>query len=173
MSSINTKSESAPSIVYLGLGANVGDPAGNLRAAFGRLKNEVLTGARLSSLYITEPMDVKKQPDFINAVCTGSFSGSPEELLEAIHLIEGSLGRNRAIEQRRGPRPIDIDILLFGSLVINNPPKLVVPHERLLERKFALTPMLELTPTLKDPENGEAYSAALSRIDDQWIQRFD
>lgn len=169
----NGYNKSAPVSVYLGMGANIKNPAENLRAAFERLKTEVLTEAKLSSLYITEPMDVKEQPEFINAVCSGLYNGSPEELLTDIHLIEASLGRNRANEQRRGPRPIDIDILLFGELVLNDPPKLTIPHERLNQRKFALVPLLELAPEILDPVSGQSYSAILSSIEDQWIQRFD
>ncbi|MBI9108738.1 MAG: 2-amino-4-hydroxy-6-hydroxymethyldihydropteridine diphosphokinase [Spirochaetales bacterium] len=169
----NNVSWNCPQTVFLGLGANIKNPADNLSKAFEHLKNEVLEGACLSSLYITEPMDVKEQPEFINAVCRGQFRGSPQELLAAIHLIEDSLGRDRSREQRRGPRPIDIDILLFGSLVLNNPPLLVIPHERLRDRKFALVPLLEIAPDLIDPVNGAPYASYIAEIEDQLISRLN
>jgi 2-amino-4-hydroxy-6-hydroxymethyldihydropteridine diphosphokinase len=155
------------------MGANIKNPADNLLSAFARLKTGVLTDAVLSSLYITEPMDVKEQPEFINAVCSGLFRGGPLQLLHEIHMIEGSLGRDRNREQRRGPRPIDIDILLFGNMILNNPPQLIIPHERLTQRKFALVPLLELSPDLCDPENGTPYKSVLSQLDNQWIQLYN
>ena len=156
--------------VYLGLGANIRNPAETLQAAFEVLRTGVLEDAVMSSLYITEPMDVKDQPEFVNAVCRGRFSGSPLQLLARIHEIEGAYGRNREQEIRRGPRPLDIDILLFGKEVINDPPVLIVPHERLRQRQFALVPLLELSPELTDPADGSSYKDVSASITDQWIE---
>jgi 2-amino-4-hydroxy-6-hydroxymethyldihydropteridine diphosphokinase len=117
-------------------------------------------------------MDVTDQPKFINAVCTGLYNGNPEELLKLVNSIETKLGRKRRNEQRRGPRAIDIDILLFGDSIINRAPELIIPHSRLKERRFALQPMLELVPDLADPVTGKPFSQFLDKLSGQGIYYF-
>lgn len=169
-----------PVKVFLGLGANIGKSEDSIRTAFGYISSEVLTKSVLSSLYRTEPQDVKTQPDFINAACSGFFSGSAFELLRKINSIEKNLGRNRSNEQRRGPRLIDIDILLFGDYILNEGCEtdgegrwLRIPHERLNIRRFALIPMLELDSKLRDPLNGAAFSTIAASLHEQGIYTFD
>ncbi|HAK45058.1 MAG TPA: 2-amino-4-hydroxy-6-hydroxymethyldihydropteridine diphosphokinase [Spirochaeta sp.] len=166
--------------IFLGLGANIGDPAANLKSAFSEIKCRILKDAELSSLYITEPQDVKKQPEFVNAACTGLYSGSAFDLHNALSLIENDLGRNRNIEQRRGRRMIDIDILYFGGMIIDYGREsegegkwLRIPHERLRQRKFALVPLLELAPELVDPASAKPYSYFNDLLSGQGIYTFD
>ena len=161
--------------VFLSLGSNLGDSPGNLREAFINLCVE-LEDPRISGLYITEPQDVSDQPDFINAACTGLFSGTPFELLYRLNKIESDMGRDRSKSVRRGPRIIDIDILLFGDEVIDETDSsqrsLIIPHPRLRERRFALVPLLELAPDLSDPVTGKPYSVYLERLEGQNVIPF-
>ena len=148
--------------VWFSLGSNLGDRAASIREAF-RMLGGVCDGLRLSSIYETEPMDFTAQPRFLNAVATGTTRRTPRELLSAVHGIERSLGRNRSAEQRRGPRTIDVDILLCEGH-LSDDPDLTLPHPRLAERAFVLVPLLELSPDLADPRSGESYAAALAHV---------
>jgi 2-amino-4-hydroxy-6-hydroxymethyldihydropteridine diphosphokinase len=154
-------------IVYLGLGANVGDCAATIRAAFAELSS-LLDGARLSSLWGSKAMYVEEQPDFVNAVAGGDTTLSPRELLRSINEIETRFGRDRGCERPKGPRSLDIDILLYGDLTLQEP-DLVIPHAGLRERRFALVPLLELDPKLLDPASGEPYAKVLATLPDQGI----
>jgi 2-amino-4-hydroxy-6-hydroxymethyldihydropteridine diphosphokinase len=108
-------------------------------------------------------MYVIDQPRYLNAVGE-AFSGSaPREMLSFLHRIEQSLGRDRAQEIRMGPRTLDLDILLCGSLVMDDP-GLTIPHPRLAERLFVLVPLLEIAPDLRDPRTGAPYSRALAEL---------
>ena len=148
--------------VWFSLGANLGNREAAVREAFRRL-GEACEGLILSSLYETEPMYVERQPRFLNAVATGTTLLEPRALLDVVHGIERSLGRDRSVEVRRGPRTIDIDILLCEG-VVSDDPELTLPHPRIAERAFVLVPLLELSPGLADPRTGEPYAAALERI---------
>ncbi len=133
--------------VYLSLGSNLGNRALNIYAALRHLG----AGIRLeeiSSLYETEPVGLKDQPWFLNLVCCGETELSPEALLDLAKRIEQHLGRREAV--RFGPRIIDIDILLYDDLLLNTP-HLQIPHPRLHERAFVLTPLTELAPDLVHP----------------------
>jgi 2-amino-4-hydroxy-6-hydroxymethyldihydropteridine diphosphokinase len=147
---------------WFSLGANLGDREVAIREAFRRLGG-ACADLVLSSLYETEPMYVERQPRFMNAAAMGTTRLAPRVLLEAVHEIERSLGRNRSGEVRRGPRTIDIDILLIEG-ILSDDPDLTLPHPRIGERAFVLVPLLELSPGLADPRTGEPYSAALERI---------
>ncbi len=130
--------------VFLGLGSNIGDRSANIKRAC-RLIGEI-EGVRLvrtSSLIETEPVGYEDQPDFINAVLEIGTTLAPCELLTAIKEIEQRMGRTRTI--RFGPRIIDIDILLFGQRVIDEP-GLTIPHPRMHERRFVLGPLAEIAP---------------------------
>lgn len=168
-----------PVEVYLGLGANIGSKYENILAAFDKISTDVLKNAVLSSLYITDPQDVQDQPQFINAACRGSFSGSALKLLKKLNEIEENLGRRRN-GIRRGPRLIDIDILLFGEYIIKHGIEsdgagcwLVIPHERLTNRRFALIPMLELNTKLIEPISGLPFSSYPGKLGDQGIYSID
>jgi 2-amino-4-hydroxy-6-hydroxymethyldihydropteridine diphosphokinase len=153
--------------VYLGLGSNVGDSAATLRRAFAELER-FLAGARLSRLWRTKAMYVEDQADFINAAACGETELSPRELLAAVNGVEARFGRNRDRERFKGPRSLDIDILLYGELVLREA-ELVIPHAALRERRFALEPLLDLDPGLRDPESGESYAALLDSLPPQGI----
>jgi 2-amino-4-hydroxy-6-hydroxymethyldihydropteridine diphosphokinase len=152
----------------LGLGSNVGDGAATIRAAFGRLSGSILAGARLSRLYRTKALYVEDQSDFVNAAAVGETSLGPRELLAAVNLLEAEFGRDRSRELPKGPRSLDIDILLYGDLVLDEP-DLVIPHPGLAERRFALAPLLELEPGLRDPRGGPAYAGILASLPEQGI----
>jgi len=153
--------------VFLGLGSNIGDRKSTILSAFGELSS-FLQGARLSRLWGSRPLYVANQPDFVNAVATGETELAPRDLLIAVNLIEAAHGRDRSREIPKGPRNLDIDILLYGDLVIQEP-GLVVPHAGLRERQFALRPLLDLNPGLRDPSSGVAYSDMAKALPEQGI----
>ena len=136
-----------PTIAYIGVGSNVGDRKANCRKAFELLAD---TGRviSVSSLYCTEPVGYKEQEDFINAVVSIETDLSARELLDTCHAIEGRLGRKRTL--RWGPRTIDLDILLYGDQMINQP-HLVIPHPLMATRKFVLAPLAEIAPEVMHP----------------------
>jgi 2-amino-4-hydroxy-6-hydroxymethyldihydropteridine diphosphokinase len=153
--------------VFLGLGSNVGDSAATIRAAFAEL-SRILRTARLSRLWRSRALYVEDQPDFVNAATVGETELPPRELLVAVNEIESMFGRDRSRERVKGPRPLDIDILLYGDLIIREK-DLIVPHSGLRERRFALEPLLDLDAGLLDPESGEAYSKVLESLPPQGI----
>jgi len=152
-------------LVVLGLGSNLGD---SLRIIFDAVKalEEVLVELRRASLYETEPLHVTDQRRFINTAVTGLYSGTPRELLSCVHEIEARFGRDRSRERRWGERTLDIDVLLFGELVLSDP-VLAIPHPRLRERRFALEPLLELLPNAVEPGTGLSYRSICEALPDQ------
>jgi 2-amino-4-hydroxy-6-hydroxymethyldihydropteridine diphosphokinase len=136
-------------LVFIGLGSNLGDRAENLRTSLERL--EALGRVRASAVRETDPVGVLDQPKFLNAVAALETELAPRELLERLLEIERDLGRDRSREGRWGPRTIDLDLLLYGAEVIDEP-GLTVPHPRLAERKFVLEPLYELDPELVLPD---------------------
>ncbi|MDR0474524.1 MAG: 2-amino-4-hydroxy-6-hydroxymethyldihydropteridine diphosphokinase [Treponema sp.] len=132
---------------------------------------KILTGLRRSSFYETEAQGVKDQGSFLNCAAIGFYSGRAGELLEEVHAIESFFGRNRAFERRWGERPLDIDILLFGDLVVCDPPFLLIPHPELKKRRFALEPLLELSPDAKEPCTGIPYKSACDALPPQGVIR--
>ncbi len=135
-------------LVYVGLGANLGDREGTVRHAA-----ELLGAARLSTIRETEPWGYTDQPSFLNAVAELDTDLSPSDLLEQLLEIETALGRTRA-GPRYGPRTIDLDLLLFGEEIVDEP-GLTVPHPRLHERLFVLEPLAELAPEAEVPGRGQ------------------
>jgi len=141
---------------------------------------EVLTGIRRASLYQTKPLYVTDQGSFINTVVEGFYTpekaSSPKagamELLSRLNEIEASFGRDRAKERRWGERFLDIDILLFDDLTINET-ELTIPHPRLKERRFALEPLLELAPDLAEPGTGLFYRDYCAALPDQGVKVLD
>lgn len=134
-------------IVYLSLGSNLGDREANLRAAIEKLK-ELGDVVAVSSFYETEPVEVTAQPWFLNCAVKFDTEKMPRQLISAILAIEQSMGRQR--KQQKGPRTIDIDILFFGSSIIDIP-SLTVPHPHLHERRFVLEPLAEIAPDVRHP----------------------
>ncbi|MBU1365588.1 MAG: 2-amino-4-hydroxy-6-hydroxymethyldihydropteridine diphosphokinase [Gammaproteobacteria bacterium] len=151
---------------YVALGANLGDPAATVRAAFGALANLPESRvSRSSSLYRTAPVGLTDQPDFINAVAELQTTLAPEALLEALFDIEQRFGRIRA--DKNGPRTLDLDLLLYDDQVIDLP-HLTLPHPRLHLRAFVLQPLAEIAPQLVIPGRG-AVAAWLPAVANQGI----
>jgi 2-amino-4-hydroxy-6-hydroxymethyldihydropteridine diphosphokinase len=156
--------------IYLSIGSNLGDRESNLRRAFA-LVGDICIETRLSHIFETAPLYIEDQPKFLNAVAEGVTVLRPFELLHRLQEIELSLGRNRIREMRMGPRTLDIDILLYGSLVLNTA-KLTIPHPRIRERAFMLVPLLQLAPGVRDPLSGEPYRDALDRVSGQGVYSY-
>ena len=150
--------------VFLSLGANVGDREANLRAALHGLEGRGFHVTALSSLYLTEPVDAPPQEWFLNAVAGGETALSPEALLQACLDTERALGRVR--DAPRGPRTIDVDLLLHGSEVRPGP-GLVLPHPRMAERRFVLVPLAEIAPGARHPVLGLTAAEMLRRCPDR------
>ncbi len=139
-----------PFTVYLGLGTNLGQRMRNMRQALDLLSRRVHI-EELSSIYETEPWGYLDQPRFLNAVCRGVTFLSHGELLYLAKRIETSLGRSLGFPN--APRPMDIDILFYGDLILESP-DLTIPHPRLAERAFVLVPLREIAPDLIHPSTG-------------------
>ena len=139
--------------VYLGLGTNVGECRANLRRALDHL-NQLVTITKVSSIYETDPVGYADQPRFWNIVVQAASSLDPHALLEQLIGIEKQMGRERTF--RNAPRIIDIDILLYGGAVLNEP-GLELPHPRMTERAFVLAPLVEIAPNLTHPLTGKLY----------------
>jgi 2-amino-4-hydroxy-6-hydroxymethyldihydropteridine diphosphokinase len=137
--------------VYLGLGSNLGDRQVNLKKAV-KILGERLYIEQVSSVYETEPLGYVEQPRFLNAVCLAQTELGPLQLLSLVKGIEASLGRVPGFPN--APRPIDVDIILYGDLVIQTP-ELTIPHPRLEERAFVIIPLLEVAPDLRHPVSDE------------------
>jgi 2-amino-4-hydroxy-6-hydroxymethyldihydropteridine diphosphokinase len=150
--------------VFIGIGSNIGNGIKNCMTAIKRISSDSRVDMKsISSFYSTSPVSDIKQDNFINCAVCVSWDGTPNELLELLINIENDMGRTR--EVRNGPRIIDLDILLFGDTIIDEP-SLAIPHKELHKRKFAIVPCVEIdsncvVPTfkksLKDflPEIGE------------------
>lgn len=134
-------------IVYLSLGSNQGDRAANLQAAITQLAGLGKVMA-VSSFYETEPVELTAQPWFLNCAVKLETEKMPRQLIAGILAIEQGLGRQR--KQKNGPRIIDIDILLFGSSIIELP-SLTVPHPSMHQRRFVLEPLAEIAPEARHP----------------------
>ncbi len=161
---------SNPRPAYVALGANLGDPAATVAAAFEALAS--IPGTRVdasSSLYRTAPVGLRNQPDFINAVARLQTVLPAPELLEALFAIEGRFGRRRSVPN--APRTLDLDLLLYGEAILGTP-RLILPHPRLHERAFVLAPLLEIAPGISIPGRGSA-AALLAACDGQRITRME
>ena len=146
------------SIIYLGLGSNLGDRFDNLDKATGLVHLHVGEVLESSQIYETEPWGLKSQPEFLNAVVKVGTKLSPSETLERCLEIELKLGRVRF--EKWGERIIDIDLLFYGGEIIQNE-KLVVPHPYLHERLFVLVPLSEVSNGLKHPQTGQSVKEML------------
>ena len=145
---------------YLSLGSNLGDRAANLRAAVAQLD---VAGRLLavSSLYETQPVDVPDQPWFLNCVAAIETDKTPRELLQLALRVEASMGRLRMTE--KGPRKIDIDVVLFGDYVLDEP-GLKIPHPAMHRRRFVLEPLVEIAPEARQPELGKTARELLAAL---------
>jgi 2-amino-4-hydroxy-6-hydroxymethyldihydropteridine diphosphokinase len=156
---------------YLGLGSNVGDAAGHLRAAVALLGERGVEVDAISSLYVTEPVgEILDQPDFLNAALRIRTELEPEALLDACKEVEAERGRAFDLP-RHSPRPLDVDLLLLGELELSRD-RLTLPHREVTTRRFVLAPLLELDPELTLPA-GTRLADALAALpeDEQRVER--
>jgi 2-amino-4-hydroxy-6-hydroxymethyldihydropteridine diphosphokinase len=137
----------------VGVGANLGERLATMRAAIGELARAAQV-EKTSHVYATAPVGGVPQPEFLNAAALVLHPGTPEELLDALLAIEVRLGRVR--REKWGPRIIDLDLLWVDGAALQTP-RLTLPHPQLVERAFALVPMLELVPEAADPTTGKRY----------------
>ena len=140
-------SEASPSVVFIGIGANLGPVRENFAKALKSIEKSARVAA-VSSLYKSDPVGPQDQPKFTNAVVKVETELSPFELLDRLKAIEKEIGREKA--RRWGPRVIDLDIIFYGNLVISTD-SLVIPHPRAHERRFVLEPLLEIEPDAWHP----------------------
>ncbi|MFA5072594.1 MAG: 2-amino-4-hydroxy-6-hydroxymethyldihydropteridine diphosphokinase [Nitrospirota bacterium] len=149
-------------IAYIGIGSNIGNKIEHCRKAlelleaYGKLK-------AVSSFYCTEPVGYPDQEDFVNAVAMIETGLLPEYLLEACHAIENMLGRRRTV--LKGPRIIDLDILLYENQIIQAE-YLIIPHPRMASRKFVLIPLCEIAPEVMHPLLQKSVSSLLEEVQD-------
>lgn len=156
--------------VALAAGANLGDAAGAVRAAFDELRRSpLLRCARLSRLYRTAPVRVSADaPDpggeYINAAIVAESSAAPAELLALLHRVERTGGRDRErTSPHGGPRPIDLDLLLVGGVTLHTP-ELTLPHPRMRQRAFVLVPLADVAPDLPVPGTGKTVVQLLAEL---------
>jgi 2-amino-4-hydroxy-6-hydroxymethyldihydropteridine diphosphokinase len=150
---------------YIGLGSNLGDRAANLLIGVRGLLDAGFQVKRLSRIYETEPVDSFPQPSFLNMVAELHVDGvaDAEEVMARLLQVELSLGRTRAV--KKGPRTIDLDLLLYGDEVRQSE-SLTLPHPRLHQRRFVLQPLAELAPQLVHPSLNKTVTELLNNVDD-------
>lgn len=157
--------------VYVGLGSNLGDREDNLRRAVLALRDAV-TIERVSSIWLTEPVGFRDQPAFYNAVLRGRSALEPGSLMNALLAVERSIGRQRGADVApMGPRVIDLDLLAYDDLELDEP-GLVLPHPRMGTRRFVLAPLAEIAPELRIGAEGRTVTEALAGLaDDGGVER--
>jgi 2-amino-4-hydroxy-6-hydroxymethyldihydropteridine diphosphokinase len=154
--------------VYLSLGSNLGDRERNLCAATERLNHAGVKVLRVSPIYETEPVDYAGQGWFLNLVVEAETNLFPMQLLVQIGRIERGLGRVRTVP--KGPRTIDIDILLYGTATVRTA-KLEIPHPRMTERRFVLAPLADLAAELRHPVSRRTVGELLEEVRGQKVRR--
>ena len=157
------RTREAASLAILGLGSNVGDRRSLLQRAIGDLASCRLEVVQISSLYLTEPVDYPDQTWFLNQALTVRTRLSPDRLLACCLEVEEALGRQRRLP--KGPRTIDVDILLYADRILSDP-KLTIPHPRFHLRRFALTPAAEIAAGWTHPRLGLSLAGLLERCRD-------
>ena len=150
--------------VYLSLGTNVGDRRKNLRDAIAALGDAGVRVTRVSSTYETEPVDYVDQPWFLNSAVEAETELGAVELLHVLRGIEAQMGSKKLVA--KGPRLIDMDVLLYGDTVIDTP-ELQVPHPRMHLRRFVLEPLAEIAPNARHPVLGLTVSEMLAQTPDK------
>jgi 2-amino-4-hydroxy-6-hydroxymethyldihydropteridine diphosphokinase len=150
--------------VYLALGSNIGDREANLRAAIAALDPAGVRLNQVSSFYETEPVDFLEQPWFLNCAVEVETNLAPAELLRVLRGIEAQMGNKKPVP--KGPRLIDIDILLYGQETIDTP-ELQVPHPRMTARRFVLAPLAEIAPALTHPSWQGSVTDLLRKTSDR------
>jgi 2-amino-4-hydroxy-6-hydroxymethyldihydropteridine diphosphokinase len=159
-----------PTTVYLALGTNIGERENNLREAFRLLREAGFEISKMSGVYETEPVDFFDQPWFLNAVLEAQTDLPAEQLLATLRNIESQMGSKKAFA--KGPRLIDLDILLYGDETIATP-ELQVPHPRMLQRNFVLVPLAEIAPNRRHPSwPGNASQLLFRSLDLSLVRKF-
>lgn len=160
-----------PSRVWLALGANEGNPAAQCRLALRRLQR--VSGVRLvacSHFYRTQPVGYAQQPWFINAACLLHTLLHPMALLNVLQRLERQAGRRPS--RRNGPRPLDLDLLLWEGRTLHQK-KLTLPHPRMHQRRFVLQPLREIQPMICHPRHGKTVDTLLREVDDSSVVERD
>lgn len=154
---------------YIGLGANLGDPVQQLHQALAAITR--LTGTKLvqASSFYRNPAIGPEQPDYVNAVAEILTSLAPLDLLDALQAVERKAGRRREYEERWGPRPLDLDILLYDNKVIEHE-RLVVPHVEMRHRPFVIFPLLEIAPHITLP-TGEPVASLAKALSPECLRK--
>ncbi len=151
---------------FISIGSNVGDREQQIAAAIEALNERGIRVTKQSSIYSTAPVDVETQAWFLNCVIEVETELMPRQLLKALQHIENELGRRRLV--RRGPRVIDLDILLYSSSIVRAP-ELEVPHPRLTHRRFMLVPLAEIAPALRHPVENKSIEELLAETEDRSV----
>lgn len=149
--------------VYLSLGSNVGDRAKNLNDAIAALPDVGVEVRKVSSICETEPVDLLEQPWFLNCVVEAQTELAALDLLHALRGIEARMGSKKLVT--KGPRLLDIDILVYAGEMIDTP-ELQVPHPRMHLRRFVLVPLAEIAPRIRHPRSGQSVAEMLASIPD-------
>jgi 2-amino-4-hydroxy-6-hydroxymethyldihydropteridine diphosphokinase len=149
--------------VHLSLGSNIGDRAENIERAIEMLGTHGVRVTRQSSLYETEPLELRDQPWFLNCVVEAETELMPRQLMNTLLEIERDMGRTRRVP--KGPRVIDMDILFFGASELRTP-ELEIPHPRMAERRFVLVPFAEIAPEARHPTLQKSVAQLLAETPD-------
>ena len=158
------------SVVFLGIGSNVGDREKNVSEAVLRIEEEGISVLSRSSFYVTRPEEGPAQEDYLNGVLKVWTEKPPADLLDTLKHIEKRMGRKAAV--KNFPRIIDIDILLYGNRIVQTP-RLVIPHARMHERAFVLRPLADLAPDYVHPVLGLNVNELLERVDQSGVLKID